>query len=98
MLDTEGIRNEAFQHLHMLPHFCSDVILLIEELEKSRELLAIKDGMLDDDARIIHGLVEHYRQMETMVIVSKRFFEGKITKEDYNIAWDIFKESVLTRP
>lgn|SRR5690349_23722614 len=98
MLDTEGIRNEAFQHLHMLPHFCSDVILLIEELEKARENVSVKDGMLDDDARIIHGLVEHYRRMETMVIIAKKFAEGLVSKEAFDIAWNDFQSLIIARP
>ena len=98
MLDTETIRNEAFQHLHALPHFSADVILLIEELERARETIAVKDNMLDDDARIIHGLVEHYRRMETMVVLGKKLAEGFITKEAYDIAWNQFEELIIARP
>lgn len=97
MLDTQSLREEAFQHLHMLPHFCSDVILLIEELEKVRENISVKDGMLEDDARIIHGLVEHYRLMETALIASTNYINNRITKEEYESSWDQFQERIFAR-
>ena len=98
MLDIESLRNEAFQHLHQLPNFAADVILLIEELENAREDVAIKNTMLDDDARIIHGLVDHYRKLESVVIVAKRYAEGIVTKDEFDSAWDQFEDNIFARP
>jgi hypothetical protein len=98
MLDIESLRNEAFQHLHQLPNFCADVILLIEELETAREEVSIKNVMLEDDARIIHGLVDHYRKLESVAVVAKRYVEGMITKDEFDTVWDKFEESLFVRP
>lgn len=98
MLDIDSIRNEAFQHLHALPHFSSDVIVLIEELEKSRHTIAVLNEMLDDDAKIIHGLVEHHRRMEELIITARKLGDGIVSKEAFEIAWSQFTELIIARP
>lgn len=94
MLDIISIRDEAFQHLHSLPHFSANVILLIEELEKTRDSLGTLQRQIDDDAMIIRGLADHYRAMEKVVITAKKYVDGEIPKRDFNIVWDNFTEVI----
>lgn len=57
-------------------------------------MLSVKDRLLDDDAMIIGGLVDHYKIMEKVTIAARKLADGKVTLKEFEKVWLDFSKTL----
>lgn len=93
MVDLDFLRGQAFNFLTRFPEFASNVIAVVEEIERERDRVYALQKVREEDDKIIKGLIGYLEIADTLGKAIENFIERDGDEMDVYTALQEWKKS-----